>query len=83
MVWVLGRDVGFRNAKCRCGGHALACVVRSWMDLLAALRGEGDLLTEAEAWGGVSRGGRRGTGARHCTGWTAAVPGWSIRALAH
>lgn len=38
----------------------MAVVVRGWVDLLAALWREGDLLTEAEAWGGVSRSGRRG-----------------------
>lgn len=43
------------------------------MDLLTALRGEGDFLTKAEAWGGVGRDGRRGTGARHCAGGTTAV----------
>ncbi len=60
---VLRGEAGFSAAECRRGGHAVAVVVRTRVDLLAALWREGDLLTEAEARGGVSRSGRRGAGA--------------------
>lgn len=50
------------------------------VSLLAALRGEGDLITEAEAGGGVSRGGGGRSSAGHGARWTAAVPRRSVRA---